>query len=56
MGSCDWTYNDDGLFESACGKVSFEPNLGAHPDEYMTYCYGCGKPIHFVENKEDDDE
>ena len=47
---CEWTYDDDGLFQSACGEASYAPDLSVgHPDEFMKFCYGCGKPIHFVE-------
>lgn len=54
---CEWVYDDEGFFQSACKQVSFMPDLAVgHPDEWMTYCYGCGKPIKFVEPKEGDDE
>ena len=46
---CDWVYDDDGFFATSCSH-HFMPDLAVgHPDEWMTYCYGCGKPIQFIE-------
>ena len=46
---CEWVYDDEGFFQSACKQVSFMPDLSiGHPDEYMKHCYGCGKRIRFI--------
>ena len=51
---CDWNYDDDGMWQTGCGKeLSFEMH---HPEESVKFCQGCGKPAHFVEPSEGEKE
>ena len=51
---CDWNYDDDGMWQTGCGKeLSFEMH---HPEDSVKFCQGCGKPAHFVEPSEGEKE
>lgn len=44
--SCEWHKDDDGIWKSACGKVTawcFED--GGPEENGCTHCHGCGKPL-----------
>lgn len=50
---CEWKYDENGEFRSACGGA-YMSDIGANPSDYMTFCYGCGKKIKFVAQEDDE--
>ena len=51
---CDWNYDDDGMWQTGCGKeLSFEMH---HPEDSVKFCQGCGKAAHFVEPTDEGDQ
>jgi len=48
---CEWKYDENGEFRSACGGA-YMSDIGANPSDYMTFCCGCGKKIKFLESEE----
>ncbi len=41
---CKWTHDDDGIWNSACGKA-FVLNDGTPAENSMKFCHACGKPL-----------
>lgn len=42
--TCEWTENEDGLWDSACGGM-FEVLEGTPIENAMNYCSYCGKRL-----------
>ena len=54
MLECEWKADQDSFYEMSCNAKGFQQGpFDYKPETYMTYCYGCGKKIKFVENKDE---
>ena len=45
---CEWTQNEDGIWETACGNM-FEVMEGTPHENQMNYCPYCGKYLVEIE-------
>ena len=54
---CEWSKDKDGDYVATCHKVIWSiADTDDEPQGWLTYCYGCGKPIKFIDADMDGDK